>query len=293
METQLPDLFEMMQSLDDTEVTREGFVRSPLNYMGNKFESLERILPLLPYEDIWVEGFGGSGVVTLNRNPSKLDVFNDRHSGISCFFKSCQTNHQELIARISLMPHSRELFAWCKANVENAQVDEILRGAMWYYLVKCSFSGKCKYFGRSLKTSCVLYNSIFGSLDLLPMVSNRFQKVQIENLDWRQIFKDYDSVNTVWYLDPPYYGANVYEHNMTKDDHYSFCANIFKLKGFVAVSGFSNPDYDAFDWDGRHEFDIRNICVSQVFNENNNLKGSEASLDRNSVRKECLWIKEA
>lgn len=288
-----PNLFEMMQAMDDTPILREGFVRSPLNYMGSKFESLDKILPLLPYEDTWVDAFGGSGVVTLNRRPSKLDVFNDRHSGISAFFQACQLNPQELITRITLLPHSRELFAWCKANVENAQLDIITRGAMWYYIVRSSFSGKCKYFGRSLKASGNLYSTLVSSLDLLPDIIYRFQKVQIENLGWKEIFKDYDSPNTVFYLDPPYYGANVYEYNMTKEDHYAFCANIFSLRGFVALSGYSNPAYDQFDWDAKHEFEIRNSCVAQAFNENNNLEGHEANLDRNTTRKECLWIKEA
>lgn len=287
----MPGIFDLMQDMDDQEIRREGFIRSPLNYMGSKFESLEQILPLIPHEDVFVDGFGGSGVVMLNRSPSKLDVFNDRHSGITSFFQACITDPDRLTQTIQLMPHSREMFSWCKDNVLKAQDDMILRGAMWYYIAKCSFAGKCKYFGRALNPVAAVYSGLFSCLDVLPTIRDRFQKVQVENLDWREIFKDYDSHNTVFYLDPPYYGAGIYEYNMTKADHYSLCAKIFALKGFVAVSGYSNEAYDQFDWDAVHEFDIRNACVAQAFNENNNLKG--VTMDRNGIRKECLWIKEA
>lgn len=287
------DLLSIFQALDDSSFSREQIIKSPLNYMGSKRDSLERILELLPIGDVWVDVFGGSGAVTLGRKPSKLDVFNDRHSGISAFFISIQSNPDLLIEHIKHLPHSREVFDWCRANVEKATHDTMLRGVMWYYLVQSSFAGRAKYFGRVVKPVSPVYNKIYNNLELFGPVSERFRKVQVENADWRMLFKDYDSPNTVWYLDPPYYDSNVYEYSMSKEEHLEMCSKIFNLEGFVALSGYDNPVYDQFEWDAVHEFELTNNVVSAAHTAGSVMEGKEHLSDRGTKRVEKLWIKEA
>lgn len=287
------DLMDIFNAMDDSVSVREQIVPSPLNYMGCKRESLEWILNLLPYEDMFVDVFGGSGSVTLGRKPSKLDVFNDKHSGISAFFIAVKENPDLLIEHIQHLPHSREIFQWCKANVEKTTYDIFIRATMFYYLVQCSFAGRSKYFGRVTKAVSPIYNKLYNNLELFAPVSKRFQKVQVENADWRMLFKDYDRASTVWYLDPPYYESNVYEYNMKKDEHTELCNKIFNLKGFVALSGFDNPIYDKYDWSSKYEYKLSNNCTSAAHSEGSVMEGKEHLSDRGEKRVECLWIKEA
>jgi DNA adenine methylase len=124
---------------------------------------------------------------------------------------------------------------------------------------------------------------LYKNLELLPWVHQRFKQVTVENLDWEQCFTDYDSYDTVFYCDPPYIGGNVYEFNMSLDEHKRLCEKISELKGFVALSGFDNDVYNSFHWDGKHAFDIKNRVSTVAYN----------SDERNRSRIECLWIKEA
>lgn len=282
---------DIFNAMSDDIHTREEIVKSPLNYMGNKSTSLEWILDLLPYEDTWVDVFGGSGTVTLARRPSKLDVFNDKHGGIAAFFIAAKENPDLLIEHIKTLPHSREIFAWCRDNVEKTQYDIFIRGTMFYYLVQCSFAGRAKYFGRVTKPISPIHNKLYNNLDLFYPVSNRFQKVQVENLCWRTIFKDFDTVNTVFFCDPPYYNSNVYQYSMSREEHMELCNKIFQLKGFVALSGFDNPVYDQFDWSSKREFTISNNCSSAATSSGSAMEGKV--IDRGEKRIECLWIKEA
>lgn len=287
------DLLDIFNAMDDTHASREDVVKTPLNYMGNKTASLEWILNLLPYEDVWIDVFGGSGAVTIARKPSKLDVFNDRHGGISAFFIAVKEDPDRLIESIQTLPHSRDIFNWCKANVEKTTYDVFIRATMWYYLVQCSFAGRSKYFGRVTKPVSPIYNKLYNNLDLFGPVSKRFQKVQVENADWRQLFKDFDRPNVVWYLDPPYVESNVYEYNMKKNEHLEMCNKIFQLHGFVALSGFDNEIYNKFDWSSKHVFEVNNNCTTGAHSQGSALEGKEHLTDRGEKRMECLWIKEA
>ncbi len=285
------DLMNVFDQLDDSIPVREKYSRSLLNYVGNKGGCIEEIMPLIPYRNTFVDVFGGSGVVMLNRLESNLDVFNDKHGGIAAFYRALQTKPDELFDRIQLMPHSRELFIWSKENYDKQQ-DDVLRAAMWYYTVQCSFAGKCLYFGRTVKGRSNIWGKIQGNLKLFDSVHERFKKVQIENLDWRTILSDYDSPETVFYLDPPYWGSNIYEHGMSKDDHKLMCDKIFTLKGFVALSGYDNDIYNNYPWTDCHVIDLKQKVAAAAFTESNNLEGKEGSINRSAERREFLWIKD-
>lgn len=276
------NLLNLLEQMDNSVTTekRETYKKGPLNYTGSKRETLNQILNLLPYYNTWVDVFGGSGIVTICRKPSKLEVFNDRNSGVCDFFRALQAEPDRLVATIDLMPHSRELFIRAKTDVSD---DYVVRGARWYYLVQASFAGRAQYFGRVVKGKNTIIGKLCKNLELLPTVHQRFKQITVENLDWQQCFKDYDSSETVFYCDPPYFGANVYEYNMSKDEHVRLCDKIFELSGFVALSGFDNDVYNGYPWHGKHVFDIQNRISTVAYHDQ----------DRAHMRLECLWIKEA
>lgn len=285
--------FDRMQALDDskTKSVRERYYRSPLNYTGSKDGVLEQILPHLPQRNGFCDVFGGSGSVLIARPPAKLEVYNDKHSGLVCLFKIIAEGGERLdalIQRIEMMPHSRELFIDSK-NWE-AQKDEVTRAAMYYYLVQCSFAGRGSYFGRVTKGRGNIWSKIQNNLKYFPRLHYRFKQVQIENQHWEQLLKDYDDYSMVFYLDPPYIEANCYEHRMNKADHDKLCQVIMGLEGFVALSGYDNDIYNKYSWDAKIIIPTSNRVVGS--------KGDTGACDYDTFRTdrgtriECLWIKE-
>lgn len=278
------DLLSILRSLDDTTEERSSIVRSPFPYLGSKERAIRnhKFLEHLPYGDTWVEAFGGSGVVTLNRRKSKLEVFNDRHSGIVSFYRCIRDKDkcEQLIHRLELTVHSREEFQWCRDTWEHDPIDDVERAARWYYIVNYSFVSKGVAFGRSTKPLVKFAGKFKDKLDNFHALHDRFERVQIENLDWRTVLKDYDSPETVFYLDPPYFDKNCYQYNMTKIEHVELCTKIFECEGFVALSGYANEIYDTFTWDAKHSWHQR-VTATTKANDSIGIQDAE----------ECLWIK--
>lgn len=284
----MSDAFLAMLNSFDTE-KREGFVRPPINYMGSKFDSLNRLLPLLPVKNTWVDVFGGSGVVTLNRPPSRLDVYNDRWGGLTAIYKCVADTNKldELITRLSLAPHSREFFIWCKETVDNPD-DDVTRAFKAYYLIQMSFAGRAEYFGRVVKGTSNIHKKLSKSLKGFYTIHDRFKQVQIENLDWKVCVKDFDGYDTVHYMDPPYFGSSVYRFSI---DHHDLCQTIFGLKGFVALSGYDNPIYNSYQWDHVYHWPVSTDVATMATTEGATMENATV-LNRNA-REEFLWIKEA
>lgn len=274
----LDHIFESM--LNETEaMNKVKYLRSSFNYMGNKIESLIHLLPLLPYRNTFCDVFGGTGTVIANREPSPLDVFNDRHGGIAAFYRALHSRPQELYDRIQLLVHSREFFHWCKDTYMEDQ-DDVIRGAKWFCIAQTSFGGRCTHFGRVTRGEGTIWHKL-ENLDNFWDLHGRFRTVTIENLSWSQMFDAYDSPETVWYLDPPYFDSNVYEHKMDRAAHREMCEHIFTLDGFVALSGYDNSVYESYPWDSIESWDMASRVAAQ-----------QDGTQKYRERTEFLWIKE-
>lgn len=232
-------------------------MKPPMRYPGNKYSSLPEILGHLPYRDKFVDVFGGSAAVLLGRRPHGLEVYNDRFTGLVDFYR-CIRNHCDLLcSRLEILLHSREDWEYCKAHWEepdpNTTEGLVERAARWYYLVQMSYAGIDRCWMRSLGKRNEVISQYRKKIELFPTIHERFKNVQVENLDWFAVMLDYDSPRTVFYLDPPYMNQENTQYKHTVD-HNHMLEMIFKMEGFVALSGYPTPEYEKYPWDARHEW---------------------------------------
>jgi DNA adenine methylase len=284
----LVDAFERME-----DKPREEYRRSAFGWPGGKYRSLEQILPRLRKSDKWIEVCGGSGVITLNRQSCALEVFNDRHSGVTAFFRCIQdsSKNQRLVERLRYMVHSREEFIWCAATWENP-TDDVERAARWYYMVRTSFGQLGRNWARATSGISQIGPKLRRGLNLFPALYQRFRDVQIENMDACQCIRDYDSEDATFYVDPDYIGTDpgIYQHQV---EHKHLLDTIFCSKGFFAVSNYANPLYDGYDWDAVYAWPAHVSIKSQAFHDSNHLKGKEEFMGREIKAEETLYIREA
>lgn len=277
-------LFRLFLEVDNQKEHREHYVRAPFGYPGGKSKLVTKILPYLPYKTSYIEPFGGSGVILLAREESPLEVFNDRYAGVVSFYRCLRDEQkcQQLIDRLELTLHAREEFLWAKTTWKDVE-DDVERAARWYYMVQTSFGSLGKAFGRATSGKANMGKKLKNNLKLFWAIHNRLKYAQIENLDWRDCIFDYDSYDTVFYLDPPYILGEkyIYEYNFTKDDHIELLTTIKDIKGFVALSGYDNELYDQYSWDNKVSWPIKRTVE--------NLHG-RTSVD---TILDTLWIKEA
>lgn len=294
MQSNQKKLLALLDGLDDsTPTTREEIVKAPFGYPGGKSRAISQILPYLPYRNTYVEAFGGTGAVLLSRRESPLEVLNDRYAGIAAFYK-CFNDEQtmlRLLNRVNNVVHSRELFQWCKQTWAEVS-DDVERAARWYYMLRTSFGQLGRNFGRATSGRGQIGNKIHPELADWYPVHRRLKNVQVENQDWLQCLRDYDSHDTVFYLDPPYFitQAGTYVHGFDEAEHVKLCNEIMLLKGHVVLSGYQNELYSKYPWDDFHSWPQNVSVTTQAFE--GTTAGKEGQIERGKAI-ECIWIKEA
>ena len=76
----------------------------------------------------------------------------------------------------------------------------------------------------------------------LSDVHLRLARVTIENLPWHEFLKRYDRSKTFFYLDPPYYKAPFYLHNLELNDYREMAEILAGIKGKFILSINDRPE---------------------------------------------------
>ena len=262
-----------------------------MKYPGGKTDLLHFLLPQLPYRRGWVDVFAGSAVVTLNRKPSNFECINDRYGAIIHFYRILRTRPRDLINRLELMVHSREEWEDCLATWETV-TDPLEIAARWYYMIHYSFLGQGRSFARVTSPASPVSGTISKRLEAFPLMHSRLARVQVENLDWSEVLKDFDDPDTVFYCDPTYLNADTssYKYVMTLEDHEQMLKQIMGMKGFVAVSNYPNDLYmdKQWQWTRMLTCSRRDRANAQAVSEFNGRSVVTAREDKLEV----LWIRD-
>lgn len=279
-----------VEKAERTEIQRAAFGQP-----GGKSKSIKYLMEHLPYRQKWVDHFCGTGVVTLNRQESPLEVMNDRYGGIVCFYRCLQNKSKlkSLLERLEAVPPcSREEFYHCKESW-CTETDDVERAAKWFYMMKNSVIGKGQAFGRQINPPVAI--NLPPSLKLFEPIHHRIKKVIIENLDFRTCHKDFDAPSTVHYFDPPYINTDsgIYVgESWTRDDLADLLRICEGSQGFVALSGYADEQIDGCKfWDKRITWKVSVMSEPAAFTEENNkaqfkdIKNSKDSVE------EVLWLK--
>lgn len=226
----------------------------PFNYFGGKFNHVNWVLKHLPESYSYVEVFGGSAVILLNKKPSRIETYNDINGRVVNFFEQLRINKEELIDKIYLTPYSREEYFKCYKNLNVG--DELERARKFFVVVNQSFNGTTQRqtgWKMSTKESRALISEALSrwltKIPNLIKVIERMRNVQITNYDFRVIFEKFDSSRTLFYCDPPYIletrcNKKEYEFEMNDKDHSDFLEICKTVKGKVAISHYENSLYE-------------------------------------------------
>jgi len=220
-------------------------------YYGGKFSHLDFILPLLPTAFThFCEPFGGSAAVLINRPPVPVETYNDLDSEVTNFFRCLRDHGDELIRVISLTPFSREELV--KACSPGPNLSAIERARRFFVRARQTRTGLAQTSSEGRWAHCVLTSRAgmagavsrwLGSVEGLPEIVQRLQRVQIENAPAIEIIRRYDSKSTLFYCDPPYPheargDSKAYSYEMTDAEHQALADVLRSVQGAVAISGY-------------------------------------------------------
>lgn len=168
---------------------------------------------------IYVEVFGGGGSVLLNKERSVREVLNDANGNLINLYRVVREHPEELKDRLLYVLHNREDFKLAQRRLAQfPPADPIQRAADFYQIIRQSYAGNGKQF-------CAVARSMWAGFPAIDRVAGRLQGVTLEIEDFETIFQRYDSPNTHFYLDPPYFFT---------EDYYP--GNIFQRKDHARLA---------------------------------------------------------
>jgi DNA adenine methylase len=232
-------------------------MRGPLSYIGGKTRLAKQIVAMLPVHTTYVEVFSGGAQVLFHKEPSAVEILNDLDGEIVNFFRVCQQHPDELIRYLKYMLVSRTWHELLKVT-NPASLTDIQRAARHLYLLKNSYGSMVVKQNYHLH---VIQPPGFN-LDKLPETiaetHKRLARVQIECLPYEKVLKHYDRPETLFYLDPPYFGRSLYRYNLSADDFKKMAERLLDLKGKFILSLNDLPEVRAIF----HRFKIQAIDLA-------------------------------
>lgn len=230
----------------------------PFRWYGGKYSHLDFLLPQLPQTHQYVEPFGGSAAVLINREPSPVETYNDLDGDVVTFFKVLRENRDELLEKIALTPFSREELAHAVEQKNNDELSDLEQARLFFVRAGQTRSGLaqeatpgrwayCKTTSRREMSGAV--SRWHGRLEQLHNVADRLRRVQIENKPAIEAVERHDDEETLFYCDPPYVhesrgDTNSYGFEMTDEDHRELAEALRNCEGKVAVSGYQCDLYE-------------------------------------------------
>lgn len=215
-------------------------VSPPAAYIGGKRQLAKRIcckIDTIPHS-LYAEPFVGMGGVFFRRTTApRAEFINDRSKDVANLFRILQRHYPQLMDTLRFQITSRADFERLTVTDPETLTD-LERAARFIYLQRLTFGGKVA--GRSFGVN-YSGSSRFNLTTLAPLlqeVHERLASVVIENLDWQAFIDRYDRPETLFYLDPPYWGTeDVYGKELFGRDQFEILAErLGRIKGRFVLS---------------------------------------------------------
>ena len=163
-------------------------LKAPFGWVGGKTQLARDIIDLIPQEHkTYIEVFGGAGSVLYQKEPSKLEVFNDINSELINLHRAIRNNPQSLSMYLNDLLISREIFNDIKTKHLRGR-NNIEKAAFYFYQLTQSFGSKGDNFAMAAKSGRKPKN-IYRNFKL---ISERLKGVTIENMSFNKLIPLYD-----------------------------------------------------------------------------------------------------
>lgn len=269
-------------------------MKSPVRWFGGKAQMAGMIAELLPDHRIYVEVFGGGASLLFTKKTSPVEVYNDLNSGLVNFFRVLRDPiaAAQLYFLTSRTPYSREEFERSR-DAWRSETDPVRKAHLWYVTMSMGYGGqmtpnngwsRSRTSGREMSLQVRRW---LGTNERLAFAQERLMRVQIEQQDFRRVMLDYDTSDTVFYVDPPYAHdtrrGGGYEIELNDEDHGDLVEILLGLKGQAILSGYETPLYKPLIRAGWKLQKHARLCTT-----GQNTRGIKLD-HKKGARVECLW----
>ncbi len=238
-----------------TEYRRIDPVSPPAAYIGGKRQLAKRLcakIEATPHA-LYAEPFVGMGGVFFRRTSApRAEFINDRSRDVTNLFRILQRHYPQLMDTLRFQITSRADFDRLTSTDPDTLTD-LERAARFLYLQRLTFGGKVAGRSFGINYSGSSRFNLTSLAAVLQDVHERLASVVIENLNWPDFIDRYDRPETLFYLDPPYWGTeDSYGKEMFSRDQFEVLAErLSHIKGHFIFSINDVPEirsiFSAFD----------------------------------------------
>lgn len=216
-------------------------------YLGGKRNLAGRIvdrIASIPHGN-YVEPFVGMGGIFFRRPfEAPCEVINDANRDVSTLFRCLQRHYVPLMDMLRWQVTSRDEFERLRA-AEAGSLTDLERAVRFLYLQRLAFGGKVRGQNYGLSMQPARFD-VHILEPLLQDVHARLSRVSIECLPYEEMLRRYDRPETLFYLDPPYYGCeDDYNAAFSRDDFQVLASRLSQIQGRFVLSLNDTPEVRA------------------------------------------------
>ncbi len=240
--------------------------RPALRYHGSKYRLAPWIIDFFPPHRVYVEPFGGAASVLLRKPRAYAEIYNDLFDGVVEVFRVLRdpVKATELLRRLRLTPFARAEFE----DAYEPAVDEIdgVRKTLIRSYMGFGATGVLGHItgfrGNSNRSGTTPAHDWVNYAEALPAFTERLAGVVIESKPALELLVEFDTPETLFYLDPPYVHStrtlgnphcakHRYAYEMDDEAHRGLADALRKTKGMVVLSGYPCALYEELfaDWE--------------------------------------------
>src|SRR5579871_6540541 len=102
-------------------------------WIGGKRRLANKIIPLFPTHECYVEPFAGAAALYFRKRPALVEVLNDINGELINLYRVVKIHLEEFTRQFKWALTSREIFKWLQITPAETLTD-IQRAARFYYL---------------------------------------------------------------------------------------------------------------------------------------------------------------
>ena len=185
----------------------------------------------------------GGGIFLRRRLRPRAEVINDFGRDIATLFRILQRHYPQFLEVMRFQLTTRAEFERLVAT-DPATLTDLERAARFLYLQRTAFGGKVsgRNFGVSRDRPARFNLTTLESM--LEDVHARLAGVTIECLDFAEFIRRYDGADTLFYLDPPYWGSegDYGKALFSRDDFARLAESLAAIRGRFLMSINDTPE---------------------------------------------------
>ncbi len=224
-------------------------MKPPITYYGGKQKLVGTILPLFPEHILYNEPFAGGAALFFAKDPSEVEVLNDRNKELINLYKVIQQDFVSLQKEINITLHSRQLFRDASVIYNSPHMfSELKRAWAVWVLASQGFAsiidGSWGYDKAKNTTTKKIINK---GVQFTEEYAIRLQNVQLETADAVYIIQSRDHAKAFHYCDPPYVGSDCGHYGgYTIHDFERLLETLAGVKGKFLLSSYPSELLDRY-----------------------------------------------